>query len=121
MKFGLKEIRIEMGMFDFSVLCIVGHRKNVDKYIRWKYNDPNFDSGEHNQRGFCFARKGYVPVIWIPRKPKTPREYATLAHECIHAVWDLFVWADMPISRDTEEVMTHATAHLITTILNKLK
>lgn len=65
-------------------------------------------------RGKCFFRGGYVPIIWIPKKPRTAREHATLAHECLHVIFHLFEWANIPITRDTEEVMTHSMAYLIT-------
>lgn len=120
-KFGLKEIKVSMGLFDFDVICVIGNYKNLGKYIQWKFEDKDFDPAnfdlEYECRGKCCFRRGYVPVIWIPRKPKTAREHATLAHECLHAVFHLFEWANLPVNRDTEEVMTHAQAHLVTNFL----
>lgn len=124
-KLGLQEISVHMGVFDFSVTCAVGDYKKINEYISWKFDDNNFNVESWDKgylaRGKCFFKTGYVPIIWIPRKPRTSREHATLAHECIHAVFHLFDWASIPISRDTEEVFAHSTAHLITTILNFLK
>ena|SRR3990167_8016815 len=121
MKFNLKEIRIEMGLFDFDVVCVIGDYKNLGKYIQWKFEDDSFDPEDFDMkyecRGKCCFKKGYVPVIWIPKKPRTPREYATLAHEALHAVYHLFDWANLPMTRDTEEVMTHSMAHIINNIL----
>ena len=39
MKFGFKEIRINMGLFDFDIICIIGDYKNINKYIQWKFED----------------------------------------------------------------------------------
>lgn len=119
-KFGYKEVRVAMGMFEFDVICIVGHHKNLNKYARWKFDDEQFSYDSENARGCCLYRQGYVPVIWIPRKPKTGREYATLAHECLHATYRLFDWAGMNMVRDNEETATHAMSHLITSILKQL-
>jgi len=121
----LKEIRISMGMFDFDVICVVGNYENAVKYSAWKFEDDFvIELGEssnknYKPRGKCFFRAGYVPVIWMPQRPKTPREIATLAHECLHAVFHLLDWAAIPATRDTEEVITHAQAHLVTNILTK--
>jgi len=120
-----KEIRASMGLFDFQVICIMGDYKHVNKYMAWKFDSPDFDTEGYDMgydcRGKCFYKTGYVPVVWIPRKPKTPREYATLAHECLHAIFHLFEWASIPITRDTEEVMTHSMAHLINEFLSPPK
>lgn len=122
-EFNLDEVRVNMGMFDFSVLCVIGKYENLTPYIKWKFDDKefnvqNFDVG-YESLGKCLFRTGYVPVIWLPRKPRNAREHGTLAHECLHAVWHLFEWASIPITRDTEEVMTHALSHLVSSILKK--
>lgn len=121
----LKEIYTSMGIFDFGVICVIGKQSNAAKFVDWKFehkngfDDATFDMG-YEARGRCYFRTGYVPVIWIPHKPRTPREIATLAHECLHAVFHLTEWVAMPISRDTEEVVCHAQAHLVTNILQHI-
>lgn len=122
---GLKEIRISMGLFDFDVLCVVGKQENAAKYVQFKFeepelNDETLDKG-YEARGRCYFRVGYVPILWIPHKPKTPREHGTLAHECLHAVMHLYDWAGMSVSYHNEEMMGHAAAHLVTTILEGLR
>jgi hypothetical protein len=112
-----------MGLFDYSIVVAIGPYSKIKGYIRWKLQDEAFDPETFDKGyeplGKCFYRPSYVPVVWIPRYPKTPREYATLAHECIHAVYHLFNWANLPMTGDTEEVFTHATAHLINAVLEK--
>lgn len=116
-KRGLYEKRIHMGVFDFEVIVITGKYEDACKYVSWKFEDKetdlmSWDNG-YIPRGKCFFRRGYVPVVWVPRKPRNAREWATLSHECLHAVFHLFEWVNLPINRDTEEVMAHAMAHLI--------
>ena len=118
MKFkNIKHNTVHMGTFDFSVIVVVGDYSEAFKFVCWKFED-NTDMGDldmgYEARGRCFFRRGYVPIIWIPAKPKTPREHATYAHECLHAVYHLFEWSGIPATRDTEEVMCHAMSHLIT-------
>lgn len=120
-KLGLREIGIEMGLFDYTVICIIGDHGSLDEYIQYKFDDPDFRSEDFDKgfkpRGKCLYRPGYVPVVWIPKFPTKPREYATLAHESLHAVYHLFRWAGIEPNDQTEEVMTHAMAHIINTIL----
>ncbi|MBI4029091.1 MAG: hypothetical protein HY376_01880 [Candidatus Blackburnbacteria bacterium] len=121
---GLKEVQVGMGLFEFDVIFVVGEYLKMEEYVNWKFENKEFqhehwDIG-HEPRGSFFHRRGYVPVIWIPKKPRTPREHATLAHECLHAVFFLFEWANLPMGKDNEEVMTHAMAHLYANVLEKL-
>lgn len=115
---GITEREIHMGVFDFTVIVVVGDYKTACAYVLWKFEDKETDleafDMNYKPRGKCFFKQGCVPVIWIPKNPKTAREHATLAHECLHAVFHLFEWANIPLTRDTEEVMTHSMAHLIT-------
>lgn len=115
---GIIENRVHMGVFDFSTIVVVGDYRTALAYVRWKFEDKTSRLEESDigyvSRGKCFFRVGYVPIIWIPKRPTSKREHATYAHECLHAVWHMFDWANIPITRDTEEVMTHSMAHLIT-------
>lgn len=117
---GLREYRVHMGLFDFNVLVVTGDYSKLNEYLAWKYEDNGFDlqrlDGGYACRGKCFYKTGYVPIIWVPGKPRTAREHATFAHECIHAVFHLFEWAGLGINRETEEVLTHSVAHLIASV-----
>lgn len=120
-EFKLKEIEIYMGMFDFRIICVIGDFDETLKYVAWKFEDEEMDGDVINKgyepRGKCFMRRGYVPVIWLPKWPIKPRELATLAHEAIHAALFMFDWASVPQGVDTEEVLGHAVAHIVNKIL----
>jgi len=128
-KNNLKEYRVHFGTFDFELNCIVGEYKNLPEYLAYKWEkdaewvrewNEELDMG-YEPRGRWFGYKGYTPVIWIPKKPKTPREIATLAHEILHVVYELCRWASIPLTQDTEEIRTHAQAHALTTLLKEIK
>jgi len=122
----LLEAYTHMGAFDFAVYCVVGDYNNACRYVAWKFEDSAFESFAQDSnkgyepRGKTFFRTGYVPVIWIPKIPQTPREYATLSHECLHAVFYMMDWANVPTIIETDEVSAHAMAHLINNILSKI-
>ena len=122
-KYGLKRIDVHMGVFDFTVTVVLGSYEHLDKYVAWKFHDKKYieiakeSNKGYEPRGKTFFRAGYCPIIWIPRKPKTPREHATLAHEALHAVYHLFDWVNLNANQETEEVMTHSMAHIINKVL----
>lgn len=118
MKYGFKEKEIHMGLFDFTIVVIFGDYKNIDKYIQWKFDDKDFNSSDSlKPRGKTFCRVGYVPVIWLPKKPRTSREYGILAHEAFHAIFNMFTWANIPLTEDTEEVVAHSLSHIVNEVL----
>lgn len=124
---GLRELHVHMGMFDFGVNVAIGPIEKLTPYVRYKLEDPDFGKGDDaprvlaQGRGWYVARVGFCPIIWIPRMPKTPREHGTLAHESIHAVMRMMEWASIPTNYDTEEVVTHAVSHIVTTVLGSEK
>lgn len=112
-----------MGVFDYTIRCCIGDYQETIKYTSKLFGgidipQDNVTVGDA-PRGCCIFNTEFIPVVWIPHYPKTPREYATLAHECLHAVMHMFRWAALPFTDDTEEVMTHSLSHLITNILTK--
>lgn len=121
----LREIRVDMGMFDFTVMVIIGKWEDAVKYASWKLEDADFNHEDSNRgykpRGKTWMRRGYVPVVWIPAMPQTPREHATLAHEAIHAALFMFDWAMVRQSEETEEVLAHAVGHIVTKTLTQPK
>lgn len=116
----LKIIRADLGVFDHPIILTCGSREGAQVFARWKYDDSQITLPE-SARGLCISKPGYVPIVWIPRYPRTPREHATLAHECTHAAWHVLEWADIPIVRDTQEVLLHTAAFLYSTALTELK
>lgn len=122
---GLGYHRVHMGIFDFDVIFITGEYSAAVKYCEHLFEDDQiaeYDeaiNGGYAPRGKCFMRDGYVPVVWVPGYPESSREYATLAHECIHAVRYLFHWVHLPFDDSTEEVHAHAVGHLVNSYLEK--
>lgn len=117
---GLKEYRLNMGIFEFDVVGVIGEYSKMGEYIAWKFDDKGFDPSQwdngYEARGKVFYRHGYVPILWLPKLPKTKREHGTLAHESLHVVFHLFEWASLPISRDTEELAGHTVGHIVTNL-----
>lgn len=125
-KLGLEVLDTPMGLFEFSVRCVMGNYENSIKYAAHIFEeDEQYFMDMANDgfapRGRTFYKTQYVPIIWVEEYPKTPRGYATLAHECIHAINNMFDWVSMPLCRETEEVFAHSVAHVMNNVLEKMK
>lgn len=118
----LKEIRVEFGMFENAILCIVGPRADVAVYVEWKHERPVAPFwSETPSLGSTFYRHGYKPIVWVPRRPRTPRELGTLAHELLHAIrWLMQEWASIDFTNETQEVYCHALGFCMAEVLTKL-
>lgn len=112
---------IPMGMFEYNVRVVITEDFNrAKKYAAKIYEEPiDDDIVDELARGRLFRKINYIPILWIPAYPKEPRDYATLAHECVHAVATMFEWAQIPQAWQTEEVECHAVGHLVNEILKK--
>lgn len=119
---GFRTVDIHFGTFDYTVHVIVGPGKNVVKYIRWKLDDPECDWKYSGQRGAFFSRRGWVPVVWIPRQPRTAREYGTLAHEMLHAVRSMLQdHIGIKHNYDTDEAYCYALGHAVSKTIEALR
>lgn len=107
-------------MFEYPMYAIIGPEASITPYIQWKFDDPDFEH-DNLARGVVYHKPGSAPVLWIPCKPRCPHEYAVLAHECVHVAMHMMRWAGIVANYDTEEVLTHATRHLMTEILTHIK
>ncbi|MFK5282576.1 hypothetical protein ACI3PL_23735, partial [Lacticaseibacillus paracasei] len=68
------------------------------------------------RRGACFYRSMCHPLIAIRKKPETPQEIATLAHEAIHAVYDI-VFNKIEEKTPDEEIICHSVAAILRKVL----
>lgn len=125
---GLDVVDTHMGLLDYIIRCVFGDEHKAYEYAAYVFEQKwdaehvlNDEQKGNVARGVTLYQTGYVPIVWLPKLPTEPREHATFAHEVIHAVYHLFDWANIPISRDTEEVFAHSVAHVINNVLPKLK
>ena len=117
---GLREARVHFGLFDFAVFCIVGPHGDIQRYVEWRHGEcepPPEAHGLHYEGPIDRA-----PIIWIPRIPKSPADYGTLAHEICHVVREMVVdWARMTHDKGNDEVFCHAVSYAMETLLTELK
>ncbi len=118
----LREIHVHFGMFDFAVYCVVGPANDLSAYIAWRRGHSNLVPDREASRGRYYPGRGeYGPIIWIPRRPRSPREHGTLSHEVCHVVREMYDWVGMQLDESTEETFCHAVGFAVTTILTELR
>lgn len=115
---GFDHVVVNFGMVDYEFTCIVGACDNVKKYVAFKFDDPGYAfERPMTGRGSFHHKQGCAPIIWIPRWPKTPQEYGTLAHEIGHVVVEMFDHIGHPIDYKTDEAYCHALGFGIRKVL----
>lgn len=121
-RLGFQVVDINFGTFTFPLRVIVGPAEHVEKVVRFHLDDPDYIVNTNRKRGMFFHRTNWRPIIWLPRKPKTPAEYGTLAHELMHAITVMLVtWVGMTLNEDTDEAFAHAMSYAMGEILTALK
>jgi hypothetical protein len=86
-----KEIIIPILNDEYKVIVCFGNPDRISKVLKsWGHQEHATIGGVEDRRGACFYTKGCHPVIALPRKPKTPTEIGTLAHEATHAIEYIF-------------------------------
>lgn len=110
-----QNLRLHLGAFDFTVRILISEdRPRVVRWVRDFFDDPSIPLDRLEEcRGVYFGRHGYAPIIWLPRKPQTPREHATLAHEALHVTRIVMGWAGIPMGEDGEEAWAHTLACIV--------
>lgn len=113
----LEKVYVDMGFIDLDAVIVFGNRPALERYVRKVFGDNTISIKMTNTRlGETFMLDGYVPIIWMPRRPRTKREHGTLAHEAVHAVSYMFRYLETPITEDTEEIFCKAVGRIVSAV-----
>lgn len=121
-----KTFQIDCGTYEYGInVVITKDIKRAAAFVNSKTSLPTKDLLAANEEDFIalgkiFYRYGYCPVLWLPGIPKTPTEFGTLYHELFHAVCYTMKWANIPLSRDSEEAYCHLIKHLTRKFLEEI-
>lgn len=100
---------------EYKVVVTFGTPERISKVLKsWGHDEHSTIGGVEDRRGACFYTKGCHPIIAMPRKPKTPTEIGTLAHESVHAVEYIF----QAIQHDgVGEIFAHSVGAVVRGVL----
>lgn len=105
-----KEIEIPILNDEYKVIFTWGNAEQIKKVLESYGHQEWATIGMENCRGRCFYTRGSHPVIAMPRRPKTPTEIGTLAHEATHAVEYLF---DYISEKPGGEIFAHSIGAIV--------
>lgn len=117
-KLNLTLFRASIDIFEYPVLIVIGDHKKAEKYISWKFDEEVENSAV---AGRTFHKKGYAPIVWLPKIPKTSEELGTLNHELAHIVFGIFRHIDSPNTDDTQEHFCYILGYLTREFLTQFK
>lgn len=117
-----KTFHIHAGTYDFGINFVISEdKKRTVKYLQFKLGDSYINESHLDCLGKVFDRHGYCPIVWLPKKPKSPSEVGTLYHELFHIVCCIMRWANIPLSSDSEEAYCHLIKHITRQFFEKIK
>lgn len=100
---------------EYKVIFTYGTPEEIKKVLKsWGHNEHATIGGVEDRRGACFYTKGCHPIIAMPRKPKTPTEIGTLAHEAVHAIEYIFTAVSQEFSG---EIFAHSVGAVVRGVL----
>jgi len=113
---------IPLQPFGWGVRVLLGPEKHVCTVGRWLLDWPDMNHGFIEPAGLTMLYEGYNPIIWLPRKPRGPKELGTLAHEAAHATRFIFVsQLGIPITAGNDEVYCHCIGWIVRRVLEQAK
>jgi hypothetical protein len=102
---------------EYKVIVTYGNPDKIAKVLKaWGHQEHAAmgNAKDNSRRGVCFYTKGCHPVIAMPRKPKTPTEIGTLAHESVHAIEYIFEAISQPMGG---ELFAHSVGAIVRGVL----
>lgn len=109
----MKIKKAKVGLFPFIVyLCITPDRNKVIKFAN-KIHGTNRDYEEvWGMQASTFMVSGKNPAIWMSSL-KYKSDYALLAHEVFHAVYNITLTVGINLSPDSEEVFAYMIENIM--------
>lgn len=88
----MKKAVVNLGFLEWKVVVYIGAdlRTLFDSAVRtYKVNGDEFDNVDLSDHGQCWGYADrHLSIIFI-REQSLPQVLATLAHEIVHATWDI--------------------------------
>ena len=111
----LKIIKHIDNVFDREYLFLIGDLDQANKYTL-RTLDTELDVDE-SVIG-CYQRIAPKSVIWLQSFNNTPEDISILAHECLHATFDLMEYVGIEYDgEENNEAFTHYLGSLVRSFL----
>ncbi|TXH17536.1 MAG: hypothetical protein E6R03_03720 [Hyphomicrobiaceae bacterium] len=123
----VRQLWLSLGIFEMDVCVVI--TPDLDDFRTWmikKFGPRSVDTMQSlhngNTQGLCMVNvNGSSPVIWLRRVPYTAQDLATLAHESVHTLVNVFGYYGVPIDEKNDEVFAHAMGPLMRSVLTTFR
>lgn len=110
---------IDIPLYNRDLLVVFGDTEYLAKQVSEACDIPLHEvypiiddiDGRSDGRYYFNVEQG-SRFVWMPRVPKNPQEYATLAHEIFHAVFGIMDEIGVSPSEDSEEAYAYLIGYL---------
>ena len=123
-RFGLREVKVHWGMFDYEAMVAIGPKDRLADYLGYQFDVPAKEFadevGGNDFKAKMFHYGGKGSVIWLP-DIRTPDQVAALAHEMFHAMTKMMDHFGLTLSDESDEAYAHALSYGVRTVLEALK
>ena len=111
---GFKHIKIPILNDEYWVDLVWGDPKQQLKFARKKFKDETITKnwfGIEVDRGYVLRRPNYCPLIVMHIGPQDKHFWATLAHEAVHAIDQ--IWEMIEENTKRHEVFAHSVGAVV--------
>lgn len=110
---------IDIPLYNRDLLVVFGDTEYLAKQVSEAYDIPLHEvypiiediDGRSDGRYYFNVEQG-SRLVWMPRVPEEPQEYATLAHEIFHAVFGIMDEIGASPTKDSEEAYAYLVGYL---------
>lgn len=120
-RFGFEEISIPLAIYDASFTCIFGAPDKLMPFLDRRLGRANWTMPDATHRGMTYTWHGKAPVVWMPRRPRSPAEIGVLAHEIVHILTAILVEKGLKLSDSSEEAFAYAMSFCMRSVLERVK
>lgn len=119
----IKAYKFVIEPYGRRMMVFVGSRERFVYTMKKEYNIDIDSVGERDgEHAYVEYQGKNSPLfsfryIWLKKLKKTPEYMGLLAHECLHATFEILDWAGMKYTRDGEEAYTYLLDNMIRQIL----
>lgn len=100
------------GTFSKEVYLIITEDSALSRDLVVDILDDSTIETPKNAAGLTYYINDRPIVIWIPKIPTTPDDYASLNHELMHTVHFIMDWVEIPLNMSTTEVYGYQMGYL---------
>ncbi|MEW6126736.1 MAG: hypothetical protein AB1757_06835 [Acidobacteriota bacterium] len=115
---------LKLGLFPYDILVCQGMELDeVRVYLERKYHLRTLDheAWEPGRVGKTLHFGTNQTILWLKNAPTNPSGIATLAHEALHSVIQIYQTMGIPFNADNDEVVAYGVEYIVEQVLRDFR